>query len=46
MILHQLNKAGEGLSDKVLLEWALDMLCSPVLRGLRNQGFLAAHTQV
>ena len=27
--LHQLNKTGEGLTDKVLLEWALDMLCSP-----------------
>ena len=24
-----LNEAGEGLQDKVLLEWALDMLCSP-----------------
>ena len=24
-----LNEAGEGLADEVLLEWALDMLCSP-----------------
>ena len=24
-----LNEAGEGLADKVLPEWALDMLCSP-----------------
>ena len=28
-MLCQLNKAGEGLADEVLLEWALDMLCSP-----------------
>ena len=28
-MLHWLNKAGEGLADKVLLEWALDVLCSP-----------------
>ena len=27
-MLHWLNKAGEGLANKVLLEWALDMLCS------------------
>ena len=27
--LHQLNEAGEGLTDEVLLEWALDVLCSP-----------------
>ena len=27
-MLHRLNEAGEGLADKVLLEWALDMLCS------------------
>ena len=27
-MLHQLNKAGEGLADEVLLEWALDVLCS------------------
>ena len=27
--LCQLNEAGEGLTDEVLLEWALDMLCSP-----------------
>ena len=26
--VYQLNKAGEGLTNKVLLEWALDMLCS------------------
>ena len=26
--LHQLNEAREGLADEVLLEWALDMLCS------------------
>ena len=24
-----LNEVGEGLADKVLLEWALDVLCSP-----------------
>ena len=28
-MLCQLNEAGEGLADKVLLEWALDVLCSP-----------------
>ena len=28
-MLCQLNEAGEGLTDEVLLEWALDMLCSP-----------------
>ena len=28
-MLCQLNEAGEGLADEVLLEWALDMLCSP-----------------
>ena len=28
-MLCQLNKAGEGLSNKVLLEWALDVLHSP-----------------
>ena len=28
VMLHQLNEAGEGLADKVLLEWALDMLHS------------------
>ena len=27
--LRQLNAAGEGLTGEVLLEWALDMLCSP-----------------
>ena len=27
--LCQLNEAREGLTDEVLLEWALDMLCSP-----------------
>ena len=27
--LHQLNTAGKGMTDKVLLEWALDVLCSP-----------------
>ena len=27
--LCQLNEAGEGLADEVLLEWALDVLCSP-----------------
>ena len=27
--LHRLNKAGEGLADEVLLEWALDVLRSP-----------------
>ena len=26
--LHRLNEAGEGLADKVLLEWALDVLRS------------------
>ena len=25
--LHRLNMAGEGLTDEVLLEWALDVLC-------------------
>ena len=29
MTLCQLNTAREGLTDKVLLEWALDVLCSP-----------------
>ena len=29
MTLHWLNEAGGGLSNKVLLEWALDVLCSP-----------------
>ena len=29
MTLCQLNEAGEGLADEVLLEWALDILCSP-----------------
>ena len=28
MTLHQLNEAGEGLADEVLLEWALNVLCS------------------
>ena len=28
-MLHQLNEAGEGLANKVLLEWALDVLRSP-----------------
>ena len=28
-MLCQLNEAGEGLADEVLLEWALDMLRSP-----------------
>ena len=28
-MLCRLNKAGEGLADEVLLEWALDVLCSP-----------------
>ena len=27
--LCQLNEAGEGLANEVLLEWALDVLCSP-----------------
>ena len=27
MMLCRLNEAGEGLADKVLLEWALDVLC-------------------
>ena len=29
VMLHWLNKAGEGLTDEVLLEWALDVLHSP-----------------
>ena len=29
MTLCWLNKAGEGLTDEALLEWALDVLCSP-----------------
>ena len=28
MMLCRLNEAGEGLTNKVLLEWTLDMLCS------------------
>ena len=28
-MLCRLNEAGEGLADEVLLEWALDVLCSP-----------------
>ena len=29
VMLCWLNEAGEGLADEVLLEWALDVLCSP-----------------